>query len=65
MATPEMTAEDFALRIKKSISTVRRIIARGEIDLINVGSLERPSLRITEAAYQKWLKSREIKGRAA
>lgn len=65
MATPEMTVADFALRIKKSISTARRIVASGEIVLVNVGSKDRPSLRITEDAYQKWLKSREIKGRAA
>lgn len=65
MATPEMTVEEFARRIGKGVSTARRIIARGEIDVVNVGSRDRPSLRITEAHYQKWLKSRETKGRAA
>jgi hypothetical protein len=65
MAAPEMTVAEFALRIRKGVSTARRIIARGEIDVTNIGSLARPCLRITEASYQKWLKSREIKGRRA
>jgi hypothetical protein len=65
MAAPEMTVAEFALRIRKGVSTARRIVARGEIDVINVGSKERPCLRITEVAYQKYVKSREIKGRAA
>ncbi len=65
MATPEMTVEAFARRIGKGVSTARRIIARGEIDVTNVGSRERKCLRITEASYQKYLKSREIRGRAA
>lgn len=65
MATPEMTVAAFAKRIGKGVSTARRIVARGEIDVINVGSSQRPCLRITEAAYLRWIKSREIKGRRA
>ena len=63
MATPEMTVKDFATRISKGVATARRIIARGEIDVTNIGSPARPCLRISEAAYQRWFKSREIKGR--
>jgi len=62
---PEMTVMDFARRIGKGVATARRIIARGEINVVNVGSKQRKCLRITEAEYQRYLKSREIKGRAA
>lgn len=62
---PEMTVMAFAARIGKGVSTARRIIARGEIDVVNIGSAERPCLRISEASYQRWLKSREIRGRRA
>jgi len=60
---PEMTVEDFAKRISKGVSTARRIIARGEIDVHNIGSVLRPALRISEAAYQRWFKSCQVKGR--
>jgi|KBSSwiStaDraftv2_1062776.scaffolds.fasta_scaffold00170_44 hypothetical protein len=62
-AAPEMTVEGFAKRIGKGVSTARRIIARGEIDVTNIGSTKRPCLRISEADYQKWFKSRRIAGR--
>jgi hypothetical protein len=63
MAAPEMTVADFAHRIRKAVSTARGIIARGEIDVVNIGSAKRPCLRIPEDAYQRYLKSRLIKGR--
>lgn len=63
MPAPEMTVEDFAERIRKGVSTARRIIARGEIDVHNIGSAARPALRISEDSYQRWFKSCQVKGR--
>jgi len=63
-ATPEMSVKVFAERLDIPLSSAYRLIADGLIDVINVGTgKKRPHMRITEAAYQKFLKSREIKGR--
>jgi len=63
MATPEMTVEDLAARLKICVTAAKTKVANGEIDVINVGTALRPRLRITEASYQRYIKSREIKGR--
>jgi hypothetical protein len=63
MGQPLMKVVEFAARIRKGVSTARRIIARGEIDVINVGSSQRPCLRISEQAYGRYLACREVKGR--
>lgn len=63
-AVPEMSVKAFAARLDVPLSSAYRIIAAGQIDVVNVGTgKKRPHMRITEAAYQKYLKSREIKGR--
>jgi len=63
MAAPEMTVAEFAARLKIGVTAAKTKVANGEIDVINVGSILRPRLRITEAAYQRYIKSREIRGR--
>lgn len=63
-AAPEMTVKAFAARLDLPLSSAYKIIAAGLIDVVNVGTgKKRPHMRITEASYQKYLKSREIKGR--
>jgi predicted site-specific integrase-resolvase len=64
MAAPEMTVVQFAQRLGIPRSTAYLAVKLGQIDVINIATSPlRKRLRITEAAYQRYLKSREIKGR--
>lgn len=61
-----MSVKDFAVRIDVPRSTAYRIIAAGLIDVTNVSAgTRRPRLRISEAAFERYVAAREIKGRRA
>jgi hypothetical protein len=56
---------DFGQRIDVPRSTAYDIVKAGHVDVVNIGSKRRPRLRISEAAYQRYIRSREHKGRRA
>lgn len=64
--TQEMTVKAFAKRLDVPLSTAYRIVSSGQIKVANIGTgKKKRRIRITEANYQKYLTSREMKGSAA
>lgn len=62
----EMTVTQFGRRLGISRASAYRIVASGAIALTDARATGKtPRVRITEAAYQRFLAKREIKGRAA
>lgn len=65
-AAAAMTVTEFGQRIGISRSSAYDLIASGAVVLTNVAPPgKRIRLRITEAALERFLSKREIKGRAA
>lgn len=60
-----MSVQDFGRRIKVSRASAYRIVAAGLVELTNVGTGDRPRLRITEAALSAYLERQRIGGMAA
>lgn len=61
-----MSVSEFGRRIGVSPATAYRLVAAGAVSVTNVdASGSRPRLRVTEAALERFLAKREIKGRAA
>lgn len=61
-----MTIPEFARRLDVHRATVYRLIKVGAVSVTNVSpNAKTPRLRITEAAYERFLADREIKRRAA
>lgn len=61
-----MSVREFAKRLDVSPATAYRLVAAGAVNVTNVdASGKKPRLRITEAALERFLAKREIKGRAA
>jgi predicted site-specific integrase-resolvase len=61
-----MTVEQFGERLGISRTSAYRLVRTGAVDLTNIApTTSKPRLRITEAAYERFLSKREIKGRAA
>jgi excisionase family DNA binding protein len=61
-----MSIPEFAARLGVHRATAYRLIAAGAVTVTDVSaSGKKPRLRITEAAYERFLSKREIKGRAA
>jgi hypothetical protein len=59
-----MTVTEFGDRIGVPRATAYRIVAAGQIDCTNVSTgTQRPRIRISEAAYKRYIAAREIKGR--
>jgi predicted site-specific integrase-resolvase len=52
----EMTVAQFAERLGLSKSSGYVIVKDGRVDTVNVGTAKRVRLRITEQAYQRYLK---------
>jgi excisionase family DNA binding protein len=66
MATAQLlTVRQFAGRIGVSPRTAYRIIADGLVDRVDVGRGSKPKTRISEAALERYLERREVKGRHA
>lgn len=62
----EMSVIQFGKRLGVSSATAYRLVASRAVDVTDIdASGKRVRLRITEAAYQRFLAKREIKGRAA
>ena len=53
-----LTTEDAAVIVGVKGNTLRRAIHRGEIRWINIGTPERPRVRISEADLHAWMDSR-------
>lgn len=61
-----MTVEQFGERLGISRTSAYRLVAAGAVDVVDIAPTSaKPRLRIIEAAYQRFLSKREIKGRAA
>jgi hypothetical protein len=65
MAEELMTVPEWAKLIRKSSRAAYDLVQSRAVDVVDVGTGKRPSYRITKAAHEKFVKSREIKGRAA
>lgn len=70
MAAPEMTVVQFAQRLGIPRSTAYLAVKLGQIEVINIATSPlRKRLRITEAAYARYVESRRVprkqKGSAA
>lgn len=60
-----MPVKEFAERISVSTRTAYRLVATGQIDVVNVATTGAPRLRVTESALSRYLAKHVIKGRAA
>lgn len=60
-----MSVQDFGRRIGVSRASAYRIVAAGLVELTNVGTGDRPRVRITEAALDTYLRRQAIKAVAA
>jgi excisionase family DNA binding protein len=60
-----LTIPQFADRIGVSPRTAYRIVADGLVDRTDVGRGSKPKTRISEAALERYLKRREVRGRHA
>lgn len=62
---PEMTVAALAERLDVPLSTAYRVVASGAIQSVNISTgKKKRRYRITEAAYQRYLKEREMGGAA-
>lgn len=62
----EMSVTEFGRRLGISRASAYRIVASGEIALTDAKATgKRPRTRISEAAYQRFLAKRQMKGMAA
>lgn len=60
-----MTVIQFGERIGVPRSTAYGIVAAGLIDWTNISTGKKPRIRISEAAFQRYVAARERKGRRA
>lgn len=61
-----MSVTEFGRRLGISRASAYRIVASGEIDLLDGKAFgRRPRVRISEAAFEKFLRRRQIHGTAA
>jgi hypothetical protein len=60
-----MSVTDFGRRLGISRASAYRIVAAGQVDLVNVGTGRAPRIRITEEALQRYLAGRKFGRRAA
>jgi excisionase family DNA binding protein len=57
---PLLTVRDVALLLGCHPVTVRLIVARGELDVIRLGSSGRPSLRFHPDAVRRYIEERSL-----
>lgn len=60
-----MTVVEFGRRIGKSRTAAYRIVVAGDIAVVNVGSRQRPQLRISETDLRAYIEARRIQARAS
>jgi predicted site-specific integrase-resolvase len=61
-----MTITQFGARLGISRTSAYRLVAAGAVNVTDIApTSSKPRLRITEAAFERFLSKREIKGRAA
>lgn len=62
-----MTLAEWGKRLGVSPVTAWRRFRDGEVEAVNIGSVRRPMLRVTEEAHVEYLRRRKIpaRGRAA
>lgn len=61
-----MSVTEFGKRLGISPASAYRIVAAGEVTLTDAKATgKRPRIRITEAAFEQFLKRRQMRGSAA
>jgi hypothetical protein len=60
-----MTVEEFGRRIKVGRASAYRIVAARQVDVTDVGTGDRPRLRVSEKALEKYVAARTEQGSAA
>lgn len=60
-----MTVAEFGARLGVSRAAAYRLVAAGRITTVDVSCGGRPKLRVTEAAFERYLAANTIPGRAA
>jgi predicted site-specific integrase-resolvase len=55
-----MTLAEWGRRVKLSPTSAWRRMRAGQIEVVNVGSRQRPQLRVTEEAHRKYLAAHRV-----